>query len=132
MVDFQTHLKFLYTQTKSFTFIVFCITFALIFLNSKSNILPLNILVLLGSLILFHYYPGYYTIVSNKAPKLTPLLFIYDFIFHYIPLIYIISYKVYNKTELNYRWCVYIVIGYLVLFHSEIVNIYFNYNQYLR
>jgi hypothetical protein len=132
MNDFQTHLKFLYTQTKSFTFIVFCITFALIFLNSKSNIIPLNILVLFGSLILFHWFPGYYTIIKNKAPELTPLLIIYDIIFHYIPLIYIIGYKLYNKTEVNYHWCVYIIFGYLILFHSEIDNIYFNYNQYLR
>jgi hypothetical protein len=126
-----THYKFILTQSKSFSFIVLVITFALIFLKSGSNIIPINILVLLGSIVLFHYYPGYYHIVQSKAPKFTLLLTGYDIIVHYIPLIYIIVYKVYNKTETNYPLCIIIVASYILLFHSYIHNIYFNYHQYL-
>jgi len=122
--------KFIQNQIKSFSFIVFIITFALIFLNSRSNIIPLNILVFLGSIALFHYYPNYYDIVRIKAPNLTPLLVAFDFILHYIPLIYIIIYKVYNKTEINYLLCITILGLYLILFHSEIRKIYFDVNQY--
>jgi hypothetical protein len=86
---------------------------------------------LLGSIFMFHYYPGYYDIVNAKAPKLTPLLVVYDLILHYSPLIYIIVYKVYNRTEINYTLCFAILTLYILLFHSEIHNIYFNYNQYL-
>jgi len=129
--NFTHHYEFLVTQSKSFSFIVLVITFALIFLKSGSNIIPLNIIVLLGSIFLFHYYPGYYRVVSAKAPKLTPLLVVYDLILHYSPLIYIILYKVYTKTEINYTLCFAIPALYILLFHSEIHNIYFKYNQYL-
>ena len=126
-----THYKFILKQLKSFSFLVFLITFALIFLKSSSNIIPINILVLLGSIVLFHYYPGYYHIVKSKAPKFRPLLTGYDIIVHYIPLIYIIVYKVYNRTETNYLLCIIILASYILLFHSEIHNIYFNYQQFL-
>lgn len=127
--NFTQHYEFLVTQSKSFSFVVLVITFALIFLNFGSNIIPLNIIVLLGSIFMFHYYPGYYHVVNAKAPKLTPLLVIFDFILHYYPLIYIIVYKVYNRTEINYTLCFAILTLYLLLFHSEIHNIYFNYNR---
>ena len=130
MLCHLTQTTFIQNQIKSFSFIVFIITFALIFLNSRSNIIPLNILVFLGSIALFHYYPNYYDIVRIKAPNLTPLLVAFDFILHYIPLIYIIIYKVYNKTEINYLLCITILGLYLILFHSEIRKIYFNVNQY--
>jgi hypothetical protein len=128
--NFTQHYEFLVTQSKSFSFVVLVITFALIFLNFGSNIIPLNIIVLLGSIFMFHYYPGYYHVVNAKAPKLTPLLVIFDFILHYSPLIYIIVYKVYNRTEINYTLCFAILTLYILLFHSEIHNIYFNYNRY--
>ena len=86
--NFTQHYEFLVTQSKSFSFIVMVITFALILLKSGSNIIPLNIIVLIGSIFLFHYYPGYYQVVNAKAPKLTPLLVVYDLILHYLPLIY--------------------------------------------
>jgi len=127
--NFTQHYEFLVTQSKSFSFVVLVITFALIFLNFGSNIIPLNIIVLLGSIFMFHYYPGYYHVVNAKVPKLTPLLVIFDFILHYYPLIYIIVYKVYNRTEINYTLCFAILTLYLLLFHSEIHNIYFNYNR---
>jgi hypothetical protein len=130
MLDHFMQTKFIQNQIKSFSFIVFIITFALIFINSRSNIIPLNILVFLGSIVLFHYYPNYYNIVNIKAPKLTPLLGTFDFILHYIPLIYIIFYKVYNKTEINYPLCIIILVSYLMIFHSDIRKIYFDYNQY--
>lgn len=130
MLHIITQTNFIQNQIKSFSFIVFIITFALIFLNSRSNIIPLNILVFLGSIILFHYYPNYYHIAKIKAPKLTPLLATFDFIFHYIPLIYILIYKVHNKTEINYPLCITILVLYLLIFHSDIQNIYFNYKQY--
>ncbi len=129
--NFTQHYEFLVTQSKSISFIVWVITFSLIFIKSGSNIIPLNIIVLLGSIFLFHYYPGYYQVVNVKAPKLTPLLAVFDFILHYSPLIYIILYKVYNKTEINYTLCFTILALYILLFHSEIHNIYFNYNKYL-
>ncbi len=125
-----THSKFIQKQLKSFSFIVFLITFALIFLNSQSNIIPLKILVFFGSILLIHYYPNYYDIVKNKAPKLTPVLAGFDFIFHYLPLVYIMMYKVHDKTEINYRLCITILVSYILLFHSDIEDIYFNYNQY--
>ena len=128
---FTQHYEFLVTQSKSISFIVLMITFSLIFIKSGSNIIPLNIIVLLGSIFLFHYYPGYYQVVNAKAPKLTPLLVVYDLILHYSPLIYIILYKVYTKTEINYTLCFTILALYILLFHSEIHNIYFNYNKYL-
>lgn len=129
--NFTQHYEFLVTQSKSVSFIVFVITFALIFIKSGSNIIPLNIIILIGSIFLFHYYPGYYQVVNAKAPKLTPLLVVYDIILHYSPLIYIICYKVYTKTKTNYTLCFAILALYIFLFQSEIHNIYFNYNKYL-
>jgi hypothetical protein len=129
--NFTHQYEFLVTQSKSLSFIVLVITFALILLKSGSNIIPLNIIVLLGSIFLFHYYPGYYQVVNAKAPKLIPIFVVYDFILHYSHLIYIIIYKVYNNTEINYTLCFAIPALYILLFHSEIHNIYFNYNKYL-
>jgi len=65
-----------------------------------------------------------------KVPKLTPLLAGFDFIFHYLPLFYIMMYKVYDKTEINYPLCITILVSYILLFHSDIEDIYFNYNHY--
>jgi hypothetical protein len=129
--NFTHQYEFLVTQSKSVSFIVFVITFALIFLKSGSNIIPLNIIVFLGSIFLFHYYPGYYKVVNAKAPELTPLLVVYDLILHYSPLIYIIVYKVYNRTEINYTLCFAILTLYILLFHSELHNIYFNHKRFL-
>ena len=130
MLHHSKQTNFLQKQIKSFSFVVFIITFALIFLNSRTNIIPLNILVFLGSIVLFHYYPNYYDIVKTKDPKLTPMLVGYDVLLHYTPLIYILGYKVYMKTEISYPLCFLILISYLLLYHSEIMSIYFNYNQY--
>jgi hypothetical protein len=127
--NFQ-YYKFILTQIQSFSVIVFVITFVLIFLNSDSNIFPINIAVLLGSIFLFHYYPGYYDIAQVKAPTLLPLFTGFDFILHYIPVIYIIGYKVYENTKTNYLLCMTILISYILLFHSKIGNIYFEYDQY--
>ena len=77
--------KLIQNQIKSFSFVVFVTTFALIFLNSSSNIIPLNILTFFGSILLFHYYPNYYDIIQSREPKLTPLLASIDFILHYLP-----------------------------------------------
>ena len=122
--------KLVQNQIKSFSFIVFCTTFALIFLSSKYNIIPLNIFTFFGSILLFHYYPNYYDIVKLREPKLIPFLASIDFILHYLPLIYIIVFKVFNKTEINYTLCITILLSYILLFHSDILHIYFKYNQY--
>jgi hypothetical protein len=122
--------KLIQNQIKSFSFIVFVITFGLLYYNSSYNIIPLNILTFIGSLYLFHYKPGYYDIVNSRDPKLTPFLASVDFILHYIPLIVIIMLKVFNKTESNYTLCFTILVSYILLFHAEISDIYFNYNQY--
>ena len=126
-VDIST---FMYRQLKSFSLIIFIITFFLIITKNKYNIIPLNIITLVGSIILFHFYPNYYKIVKSKDPRLIPLLAVFDFIVHYTPLIYIIAYKVFNKTKINYTLCAIIFILYFVLFHSDIQKIYFNYNDY--
>jgi len=130
MLDQINVSKFIQNQIKSFSFVVFVTTFAMIFVNSKTNIIPLNILTFLGSILLFHYYPNYYDIVNSRDPKLTPLLASIDFIVHYLPLIYIYMFKVFNKTEINYPLCLIIILSYLLLFHSEITGIYFNTNDY--
>ena len=124
-----THISFLYNQSKSFSFIVFIITFLLFFINSKINIIPLNILTYLGSLYLFHYNPGYYTIVKTRDPTLTQLLLLYDIIIHYLPLA--VVYKVYNTTAINYPLSIAILLTYLLIFHSQLYNIYFNYERFL-
>ena len=120
----------MYRQLKSFSIIIFIITVGLIITKSKYNIIPLNIITLVGSIVLFHYYPNYYKILKTKDPNLIPLLSFFDFIVHYTPLIYIIVYKVFNKTKINYTLCAIIFILYFVLFHSDIQKIYFNYNDY--
>lgn len=124
-----THSDFIYSQSKSFSVIVFIITFLLFFINSKINIIPLNILTFIGSLYLFHYNPGYYTIVNTRDPKLAPLLLLCDIIVHYIPLV--VVYKVYNTTTINYPLCIAIILTYLLIFHSQLYNIYFNYERFL-
>lgn len=124
-----THISFLYNQSRSFSFIVFIVTFLLLFINSKVNIIPLNILTYLGSLYLFHYNPGYYTIVKTRDPKLTPLLLLYDIIVHYLPLVVVC--KVYNRTTINYPLCITILFTYLLIFHSQLYNIYFDYERFL-
>ena len=119
---------FLYSQLRSFSFIIFTITFMLLFLNSSINILPLNILVFFGSILLFHYYPGYYKIVMVKNRKIMPLLILYDIIFHYIPLL--VTYNI-NKTTTKYPLCIILLFTYLLIFHSQLDNIYFDYNRFL-
>jgi hypothetical protein len=126
-VDIYT---FMYRQLKSFSLIIFIITFFLIITKNKYNIIPLNIITLVGSIILFHFYPNYYKIVKSKDPRLIPLLAVFDFIVHYTPLIYIIAYKVFNKTKINYTLCAIIFILYFVLFHSDIQKTYLDYNDY--
>ena len=123
-------LKLIENFLKTFSFVIFIITFGLIFLNSSSNIIPLNILTFVGSIILFHYYPNYYNIVNTREPKLTPFLVVIDFITHYLPLLYIYFFKVFNSTEINYPLCMTIVISYIILFHSDIIGIYYNVDQY--
>jgi hypothetical protein len=113
--------KLIQHQMKMILFDVFVITFAMIFANSKTNIIPLNILT---------FYPNYYDIVHSKDTKLTPFLAYIDFILHYLPLIYIYMFKVFNKSEINYPLCLIIVLSYLLLFHSNIRGIYFNINEY--
>jgi hypothetical protein len=124
-----THSDFIYSQSKSFSFIVFIITFLLLFINSKVNIIPLNILTFIGSLYLFHYYPNYYEIVNTRDPKLAPLLLLYDIIVHYLPLV--VVYKVYNTTAINDPLCIAILLTYLLIFHSQLYNIYFDYERFL-
>jgi hypothetical protein len=115
----------IHNYIRTFSFIIFVITFGLIFANSSSNIIPLNILTLFGSILLFHYYPNYYDILQSRDPKLTPFLASIDFILHYLPLIYIFLFKVFNKTEINYTLCITIILSYVILFHSDILDIYF-------
>jgi hypothetical protein len=123
------YYDFIYIQLKSFSFIIFIITFMLLFLNNGINILPLNILVFFGSIFLFHFYPGYYKIVKVRDHKVMPLLIIYDIIFHYIPLL--VAYKINKTTTTNYPLSVMLLFLYLIIFHSQLCNIYFKYNRFL-
>jgi hypothetical protein len=127
-----TYNRLFINQLKYFSNIVFFITFLLIVTNSRSNILPLNILVFCGSIILFHVYPNYYEIVNQRNNKMTPFLISYDLIIHYLPLIYILSKNIHNISKTNLELCVIIVLSYLVLFHKDIYNIYFQPNQYFQ
>ena len=120
-----TYSDFIYSQSKSFSFIVFIITFLLLFVNSKVNIIPLNILTFIGSLYLLNYYE----IVNTRDPTLAPLLLLYDIIVHYIPLV--VVYKVYNTTAINYPLCIAILLTYLLIFHSQLYNIYFDYERFI-
>jgi hypothetical protein len=124
-----THSDFIYSQSKSFSVIVFIVTFLLLLVNSKINIIPLNIFTFIGSIYLFHYYPNYYEIVKIRDPKLAPLLLLYDIIVHYLPLV--VVYKVYNTTAINYPLCIAILLTYLLIFHSQLYNIYFDYERFL-
>lgn len=120
---------FLYSQLRSFSFIIFIITFMLLFLNSSINILPLNMIVFFGSILLFHYHPGYYKIVMVRDRNIIPLLILYDIIIHYIPLL--VVYNINKITTTNYPLCIILLFIYLIIFHSQLYNIYFDYNKFL-
>ena len=73
--------KLIYNQMKSFSFIIFVITFILLFSKSNINILPLNILVFFGSVFLYHIYPNYYKIINQKYQKYKILVIIINLLF---------------------------------------------------
>ena len=121
--------NFINKQLKSFSFIIFVITVFLIYTKSKYNIIPLNIIVFLGSIVLYHIFPNYYKISKEKKKKFLQLIF-FDIILHYIPIIYIIYNKLYDKTVTNYLLCFIILILYFIISKIDIFDIYFDYNQY--
>ena len=121
--------NFINKQLKSFSFIIFVITVFLIYTKSKYNIIPLNIIVFLGSIVLYHIFPNYYKISKEKKKIFLPLIFS-DIILHYIPIIYIIYNKLYDKTVTNYLLCFIILILYFIISKVDIFDIYFDYNQY--
>ena len=123
---------FIANQLKYLSVIVFVITFWLIFTNNKVNILPLNIVIFCGSIILFHVYPNYYEFVNKRDNSLTHLLGIYDFIIHYVPLIYVLSNHINNITKIDYKLCTIIILSYLVIFHKDIYSIYFQPENYFK
>ena len=122
--------QFIANQLKYLSIIVFVITFWLISTDNRVNILPLNILVFCGSIILFHVYPKYYEILNNRDNSLTHCLGIYDFIIHYVPLIYVLSNHINNTTKTDYKLCSIIIVSYLVIFHKDIYSIYFQPENY--
>ena len=122
--------QFIANQLKYLSIIVFVITFWLISTDNRVNILPLNILVFCGSIILFHVYPNYYEILNNRDNSLTHFLGIYDFIIHYVPLIYVLSNHINNTTKTDYKLCSIIIVSYLVIFHKDIYSIYFQPENY--
>jgi len=123
---------FIANQWKYLSVIVFVITFWLIFTNNQVNILPLNIFVFCGSIILFHVYPNYYEFVNNNDNNLTHVLGIYDFIIHYVPLIYVLINHINNKTITNYNLCILILLAYFAIFHKDIYSIYFQPENYFK
>ena len=115
--------NFLINQSKSFSFIVFIVSSVLLIIDANINIIPLNIITYIGSIILFHEKPGYYTIVKDKNPKLALSVFLYDVIVHYIPLIFV--FIIYKTTTTNYLLCFAILLLYLIFFHKDLQHIYF-------
>ncbi len=123
------HFKFLSNQSKSFSFVVFIVSSILLIIDANINIIPLNIITYIGSIILFHEKPGYYTIVKDKNPKLELSIFLYDVTVHYIPLIYV--FIVYKTSTTHYPLCFVILLLYLIFFHKDLQHIYFDYERFL-
>jgi hypothetical protein len=126
MINNNINYKFLLVNQLSYlTNIIFVITLYLIFTNNSSNILPLNIIVLIGIIVLFHIYPNYYKLVYYKNRKFIPLVIIKDFITHYLPIIIILISGNYYSTKTNYKLCFFIIFSYLIIFRNDIDDIYF-------
>ena len=123
--------KLINNQIKYFTIIIFIITFILFYI-SNTNIIPLNIIVFIGSIFIFHIYPNIYGVVRKNNKNLIPHLLLYDIIVHYIPLIYILYMNLNETTITNYQLCVIIIILYILILNKEIYNIYFNPEQYFN
>lgn len=132
MLDTINKDVFLYNQLKTISNIVFVITFMLILSNNEYNILPLNFIVLIGSLFLFHVYPNYYNIVKDHDKGIIPYLALLDIIVHYLPIVYIISKNIQNTTKTNYLLCFNIFLVYIVLFYQDIHSIYLRPEIYLK
>jgi hypothetical protein len=119
----------IYNQGKSFSFIIFIITFILLFVKSSINLLPLNILVFICSIFLYHIYPNYYKIIKEKYPKYKTSLFISDIVIHYIPLL--VGYNMSKSTNISYHISFIILLTYLIIFNSQFCDIYFYFERYL-
>jgi hypothetical protein len=132
MFDAINKSLFLSVQFKFLSNIVFVITVVLILINSRYNILPLNIIILVGSIFLFHIYPNYYKVVNEHDKSITPYLMVADFIIHYMPVIYILSRNIQNRTRPHYRLCLFIVVVYLIVFHRDIFSLYFDPGIYFK
>jgi hypothetical protein len=132
MFDTINKNLFLSVQFKFLSNIVFVITVVLILINSRYNILPLNIIILVGSIFLFHVYPNYYKVVNEHDKSITPYLMVADFIIHYMPVIYILSRNIQKTTKSNYHLCLFIVIVYLIIFHRDIFSLYFHPEMYFK
>ena len=132
MFDAINKSLFLSVQFKFLSNIVFVITVVLILINSRYNILPLNIIILVGSIFLFHVYPNYYKVVNEHDKRITPYLMVADFIIHYMPVIYILSRNIQNRTRPYYRLCLFIVVVYLIVFYRDIFSLYFDPGRYFK
>jgi hypothetical protein len=132
MLDTINKDVFLYNQLKTISNIVFAITFMLILSNNEYNIIPLNFIVLIGSLFLFHVYPNYYNIVKNHDKTIIPYLALLDIIVHYLPIVYIISKNIQNTTKTNYSLCLIIIFAYIAIFYKDIYSIYLRPEIYLK
>ncbi len=133
MFDYFNYDEFMGNQLKYFSNIVFFITFGLIFTSSRSNIVPLNIIVFCCSIILYHVYPNYYQVVNHENSNFTPFLVIYDFITHYLPLIYVLSANIHNSTNIDYKLCGLIIVSYFIVFRGEdFYKLYFEPGNYFK
>jgi len=121
--------KFIYEYIKSFSFIIFIITIFLVLTKSSINLLPLNILVFIGSIFLYHIYPNYYKIIREKYPKYKKLLLISDILIHYIPLL--VGFNMIKTTTISYYISFIIMMMYFIIFNSQLYNIYLNFEKYL-
>ena len=132
MFDTVNAQVFFYNQLKCLSNIVFVITFMLILSNNEYNIIPLNFIVLIGSMFLFHVYPNYYNIVKNHDKSITPYLALLDFIVHYLPIVYITYKNIQNTTETNYLLCFIILFAYITIFYQDINSIYLQPEIYFK
>jgi hypothetical protein len=85
--------------------------------------LPLAYFVLFGSIILFWVYPGYYFKYCNKGFKIMFLLFIIDFITHYLPVI-LLSKKYTLKDTVAVKPIIVLAILYLLLVNKKVFQAY--------
>jgi hypothetical protein len=105
----------------SFFTIISLIFHILSYFNFIGSTLPLAILILIGSIILYWIFPGYYFMYWDKGLLFISLLLITDILLHYVP-VYIL-YKN-NNNNYAYKEIFILILLYLIIMNSKIFVIY--------